>query len=373
MSNSKGVTYNPLSIEEGTDCDKLPANDSNNNDTDAGDLSTTSIVSTVESATFTSCYVCLLNTILGGGVLGLPYVLSKTGWILGTVLFVVCGSFSFFGLHELSYCARKSTKPSSFYSVAMLAAPKFVWLIDAAVAIKCFGVATSYLIIFTDLMPEAAAQLGGTGMWLKRSTWLIISYITVTPIGFLDSFSYIQFTSTFCLIVVWALTLIVIIYSTEPNDGTSDIKLLDPCYNLPNSWVDDDAVYNATVINTPNTTIDSTTTEHSCDGTQMYWSTSIIDVIRVLPIVVFSFTCHQNAFPVVNELINPTARRIDLVYFAAMGSALAIFLTFSWAAYSTYGEHILPDALRTYPGIYMYLCISVSVYMWTYMLICIFI
>lgn len=355
LNNKKRATYNPLSIEEGNDNDSdrihLATNSVSGPCTDGSEMSSSSVVSTAESATFMSCYVCLFNTILGGGVLGMPYVLSKTGWILGTILCVICACFSFFGLHELSYCAKKSTMPSSFYSVAMLSAPKYVWLIDAAVAIKCFGVATSYLIIFTDLMPEAAAQLGGSGLWLKRSTWLLISYVTVTPIGFLDSFSYIRFTSTFCLIVVWALTFIIIIYATEPNDGTSEIKLLDPCYNLPSSWAGDDNAPNATElnINAPNST---SVEELSCFGDHIYWSTSFVDVIRVLPIIVFSFTCHQNAFPVVNELINPTARRIDLVYLAAMGSALMLFLIFSYASYSTYGDHILPDSLRTYPGMH---------------------
>lgn len=32
--------------------------------------------------------------------------------------------------------------------------PRFAWLIDLAVAIKCFGVGCSYLIVIGDLMPE---------------------------------------------------------------------------------------------------------------------------------------------------------------------------------------------------------------------------
>ena len=66
-----------------------------------------------------SCYTCLTNTIMGGGILGLPYAFAGTGWLVGTILMILCACSSVFSLHELSICASKTEKPSSFYSVAM--------------------------------------------------------------------------------------------------------------------------------------------------------------------------------------------------------------------------------------------------------------
>ena len=43
---------------------------------------------------------------------------------------------------------------STFHSVAKKAMPDFVVFIDGAVAVKCFGVATSYLIVIGDTMPD---------------------------------------------------------------------------------------------------------------------------------------------------------------------------------------------------------------------------
>ena len=94
-------------------------------------------------ATILSCSSTLTNTILGAGVLGLPYAVSKSGFIVGPLLLAVACVFSSFGLHLLSVCAAKDDGNSSFYSVAHTALPAFTTLIDFIVAIKCFGVAVS--------------------------------------------------------------------------------------------------------------------------------------------------------------------------------------------------------------------------------------
>ena len=50
--------------------------------------------------------------------------------------------------------------PSSFYAVAEISVPKFSMLIDVAVAVKCLGITTSYLIVIGDSLPVALQQLG---------------------------------------------------------------------------------------------------------------------------------------------------------------------------------------------------------------------
>jgi hypothetical protein len=97
------------------------------------------------NASIFSCFVNLANTILGSGMLGLPYAFAHTGWIFGSCMILVCGMSSSFALHTLALCALEVPGPSSFYAVANNVLPMFTALIDFAVAIKCFGVATSYV------------------------------------------------------------------------------------------------------------------------------------------------------------------------------------------------------------------------------------
>ena len=74
-------------------------------------------------ATWLSCYINLTSTILGAGMLGLPYAYANMGWILGTLLILLCGTAATFALYFLAVCAKKTKLPSSFYTVARRAAP----------------------------------------------------------------------------------------------------------------------------------------------------------------------------------------------------------------------------------------------------------
>jgi amino acid permease len=61
----------------------------------------------------------------------------------------------------LGYCNDVQVPvPSSFHGVAGIAIPKFSLLIDVAVAMKCLGITTSYLIVIGDSLPVALQQLG---------------------------------------------------------------------------------------------------------------------------------------------------------------------------------------------------------------------
>ena len=55
--------------------------------------------------------------------------------------------------------------------------PAFSFWIDVAVAIKCFGVATSYLIVVGDLMPDFIEQCGVEhGLLHSRHFWVLIGW-----------------------------------------------------------------------------------------------------------------------------------------------------------------------------------------------------
>eukprot|EP00957_Ditylum_brightwellii_P188643 14361133-Ditylum_brightwellii.AAC.1 len=76
-------------------------------------------------------------------MLGLPGAFAGTGYLTGTILLFLSCYFSTQGLMLLSRSAVKANVyPSSFYTVAHAAVPQYTILIDAAVSLKCFGVAT---------------------------------------------------------------------------------------------------------------------------------------------------------------------------------------------------------------------------------------
>lgn len=272
-------------------------------------------------ASFFSCYVCLANTIMGAGILGLPYAFSRTGYVIGFILMIICAASSCFSLHELSICAKQTVKPSSFYSVAMISASQFAWLIDLAVAIKCFGVSISYLIILSGLMPEAMKQLNAHSLVCTREFWILISFCIIAPIAFQNSLEVLKFTSTLSILFLSFVTIMIILFSIH-NSG------IDPCHDI--------------------------NIEDQCVGDFVPINNNSLQILSALPIYVFAFTCHQNTFPVVNELHNPTQTRCNLVFFCAIGTALTAFMVVAFAGYYTYGSNVESNVLKSYPGKIIY-------------------
>lgn len=81
--------------------------------------------------------------------------MASVGIIPGIFLIFLSALASGTGLYFLSRCAaRTEGRHASFFAVSKLTWPKVSVLFDLAIAIKCFGVAVSYLIIIGDLMPQ---------------------------------------------------------------------------------------------------------------------------------------------------------------------------------------------------------------------------
>ncbi|CAN0183666.1 unnamed protein product, partial [Hapterophycus canaliculatus] len=76
---------------------------------------------------------------------------------------------------------------------------------------------------------------------------------------------------------------------------------------------------------------------------------SATPLLQTLPIFVFTFTCHQNIFTICNEIVRPTAARIDAVIVCAMLVATSTYLCLCWGAYATFGVGVDGDLLETYP------------------------
>ena len=127
-------------------------------------------------ATWASAYIGLTSTVIGAGILGLPHAFASTGFVGGAILLLFCGGSSALALHFLVKCAKSIPGSASFYSVAEVALPGYSSWIDLAVAIKCYGVATSYLIVVGDLMP-AGTKLLNTDLILRSSHLIVHSCI----------------------------------------------------------------------------------------------------------------------------------------------------------------------------------------------------
>lgn len=113
----------------------------------------------------------------------MPLALSHMGILLGVFVIVWASITSAFGLYLQTRCARYLERgSSSFFALSQLTYPNAAVIFDAAIAIKCFGVGVSYLIIIGDLMPgvvqafgdhsDALAFLDDRHFWITAFMWV---------------------------------------------------------------------------------------------------------------------------------------------------------------------------------------------------------
>uniref|UniRef100_A0A6B2L6L4 Amino acid transporter transmembrane domain-containing protein n=1 Tax=Arcella intermedia TaxID=1963864 RepID=A0A6B2L6L4_9EUKA len=249
----------------------------------------------------------MTNTILGAGMLGLPYAVQSSGTIASAFFFVFSCTITMFGLHLLSLSAAKSKikKESSYFTLAKETYPRAAILIELAVALKCFGVSLSYLLVFSSLMTEVAHFLTTNEIVGNRNFWLGISVILCVPWCLLKTLNALRFTSYVALVSV-AYIFILVVYNFLRQE------------NIP----------------TP--------------SSSTFGPLNITKFFSNLPIFVFAFTCHQNLLPIQNEL-NGNTHKTKIVIITSVLIALCIYVLIGYCGYFTYGRHIKSNIISNLP------------------------
>ncbi|KAI7888379.1 transmembrane amino acid transporter protein-domain-containing protein [Mucor mucedo] len=263
-------------------------------------------------ATVASASINLSNTILGTGMLAMPAAIASVGLIPGMMIIVYAGVTSGLGLYFLARCAEKvGGRNASFSSLSKLTWPKLGIFFDLAIAIKCFGVAVSYLIILGDLMPQVIRSFfhgaEENAILMDRRFWITLSIFTaVGPLSFLRKLDSLKYTSLIALFAVAYLVVIVVYHYITPNFPPPPPESIE----------------------------------------YFHLTTKIFSQ---LPVFIFAFTCHQNIFSVYNELENNSERSIVKVIFMSIGSAGFIYEIVAILGYLSFGKGVLGNIILEYP------------------------
>ena len=123
-------------------------------------------------------------------MLAMPLALSHMGIFLGSLIIIWSGLTAGFGLYLQTRCARYLERGSaSFFALSQITYPNAAVIFDAAIAIKCFGVGISYLIIIGDLMPGVVRGFNSN----PPADFLVDRHFWVT------AFMLVPFVHTYCL------------------------------------------------------------------------------------------------------------------------------------------------------------------------------
>ena len=267
----------------------------------------------VGTASFTSSFINLANTIIGAGVLAMPHAMAVLGVFGGILVISFAGLTAGFGLYLLTRCARYvEPGTASFFTVSKRTYPGAAVLFDLAIALKTFGVAVSYLIIISNLTPQiihAAFPAAESSAYLMdRRFWLTVFMIIIIPLSFLRKLDSLKYTSIVSLFAIGYLVLLVL-----------------------GHWARGDTVdFRGNVV-------------------FFQWK-GIIRFLSSLPVFVFAFTCHQNILSIVNEIRDTSQTHINGVVSSAIGGSWIVYLIVAITGYLSYGDNVNGNIVSMYPN-----------------------
>ncbi|KAI1421800.1 transmembrane amino acid transporter [Xylaria sp. FL1777] len=263
------------------------------------------------TASMFSSVTNLLNTILGAGTLAMPSALSHFGMVLGVIVILWSGFTSAFGLYLQSRCARYLDRgSSSFFALSQLTYPNAAVIFDAAIAIKCFGVGVSYMIIIGDLMPGVVEGFDSSATsiayLMDRNFWITVFMLVIIPLSFLRRLDSLKYTSIIALVAIgYLIVLVVYHFASDALAPRDKLRVI-------------------------------------------HWG-GPVEALASLPVVIFAYTCHQNMFSILNEIKDNSPKSVLGVISSSIGSAAGVYVLVSITGYLSFGNDITGNIVSMYP------------------------
>lgn len=263
-------------------------------------------------ATIKSGIITLLHTACGAGILAMPFAFKPFGLLFGILIITFCGCCALLGLllqaRVLKYIPQNSN--ASFFVLANQINPNLSVIFDIAIAVKCFGVGVSYLIVIGDLMPQILNVFTENSWLLNRNFHITMMMLfIVTPLCFMKRLNSLRHASMIAISSVVYLCLLVIIHFILPSNDIKGLK-----------------------------------------GKVSWWfPKNEPSPLTTLPIFVFAYTCHHNMFSVINE--QPKKNFSNTRYIAIYSILLAflLYIVIGGSGYLTFGDNITGNIIMLYP------------------------
>ncbi|GMM30369.1 Avt7 protein [Martiniozyma asiatica (nom. inval.)] len=263
-------------------------------------------------ATVFSSVVNTVNTIIGSGILVLPYAFRTDSMVLGIFVLVLAGAANGFGM-LLQGAASKYMAPRSatFFSVCKITYPKLSILFDLSIFLQCFGVCISYLVLIGDILP-LIYTFNNWDESQMRLVYIFSSTIITIPLCFMKKLDSLKYTSFIALAAI--VYLVLLIYGNFVYAWTSNWE------DIPKEKIGEISYFKP-------------------EG--------ITSIFKTLGVIVLAYTC-PNQFSIISELSNPSMKRIGKITYISLSITFGIFLTVALTGYLTFGNAIPGNILLMY-------------------------
>jgi len=215
-----------------------------------------------------------INTIVGAGIIGLPYAFEQTGVFTGVILLAIVAAFVEYGVRGLITTGDRTSK-NSYEALCEKSLGKVGYVIVTVfMFIFAFGAMIAYIGVIGDNVPIVFDEFWpGSFMTDKTYSTLVFSIAFILPLCLLKNMSSLQYSSGVSLVlVVIFLAIVGIRAPTVAKD--QDIR--------------------ASTENNP-------------------YEFAKEDLFSGIGVMFFAFVCHQIVFNVYNSMEDKTPEKMSVV------------------------------------------------------------
>eukprot|EP01083_Nonionella_stella_P198002 727422_1 len=256
----------------------------------------------------------MLNSMIGAGVVGLPFVFSTAGLFGGLFLMISFSLITAYSLKLLIISAKLCQQKNYEDLCEYLFGLKGYILVSVTMFIFDFGAILSYLIILGDAGSDIISIWGYDSRLDRRLLVAVISTFIILPTVLPRDISKIEKISA---LSVFSAILIMLIVIYE--------------------WI----AYRFLMLER-----DEGYTSHL--PKDINWGVDMQGFPMALGIIAFAFVCHDCAFLCYNTLKNPTVRRWTILSYVGCLAAVLICACFAVPGYLTFGGKVEDNILQNY-------------------------
>jgi amino acid permease len=256
-----------------------------------------------KGASLASGVANMINSIIGAGILSLPFTFKMCGLVSGVISQMV---FALMTLQCFRYLLKSlpltKTPVCSYEDLGAAALGRPGWYMYNIMAFtNCYGACVGYIVVVGDIVPGLLSEIGFD---FGRQLVVVVATVAIIfPLAALPDFSSLQYASSSAIV----------------------IYLLFTC-----------ALVSLYVGGTPDAPLDPQPALFKADWAALF---------RAAPISAFAFQAVTSFFPIYQELDHPTPERMTLLSAISVGLAGVIYACAGWAAYGYFGEDLAGDVL----------------------------